>query len=105
MAYRKGGLSPSAVDRGYPYQVALLAELSLGKLGAAQDEFCKKLLRSVRGHTVFFEDRHYLVHCFGQKAHADAFMAEFGGEPFNPAERGKGLNWNKWYKGQSALKR
>ena len=102
MSRRKGELTPSAVDRGWPYQVILLAELSFGELGVAQAAFCKKLLRCDRGHSIFHEDRHYLVHCFAVRDHAEKFMAEYGGEWFDPRDRGKGLDWNKWYRGKSA---
>lgn len=101
MSRRKGELTPAAIDRGWPYQIALLQELSLGKLGSEQAEFCEKqkLLRCVRGHSVFYGDRHYNVHCFATKAGAEVFLERFGGEWFDPRERGKGLNWNRWYKG------
>ncbi|WP_313198243.1 hypothetical protein [Rhizobium sp.] len=99
MSRRKGELTPASIDRGWPYQIALLASLCQGQHSVRHAEFCKKLLRCHRGHSVFHEDQHYDVHCFAVKAHAEAFLAEFGGEWFDPAERGKGVNWNKWYKG------
>ncbi|WP_413711759.1 hypothetical protein [Rhizobium sp. Rhizsp82] len=103
MSRRKGEITPATIDRMYPHQVALLAELSLGKLGAEQDAFChgKRLLRCERMHFIFHEDRHYNVHCFATKAHAETFMEKYGGEPFDPKERGKGVNWNRWYRNQA----
>ncbi|MGO6851626.1 hypothetical protein ACCS68_14620 [Rhizobium beringeri] len=103
MTRRKGELTPAAIDRGWPFQIALLAELSGGKAGAEQAEFCEKqkLMRCVRGHTVFHEDRHYNVHCFATRAGAQAFLAQYGGEWFDPKERGKGVNWNRWNKGST----
>lgn len=100
MSKRKGELTPAAIDRGWPHQVALAAELSLGKLGEEQFEFCKRLMRCTRGHSVSFEDRHYNVHCFATKAGAEAFLERYGGEWFDPRERGKGVHWNRWYKGK-----
>jgi len=32
------------------------------------------------------------------KIFSNAFVAEFGGEWFDPKDRGKGIDWNKWYK-------
>jgi len=61
-------------------------------------------MRCVRGHSVFHEDRYYNVHCFSTKAEAEAFLAKFRGEWFDPRERGKCLNWNKWYKRENATK-
>lgn len=79
----------------------------MGKLLAAQMEFCakNKLMICVRGHGVFHEDRHYNVHCFATRACAARFMQEFGGEWFDPRDRGKGVHWNKWYKGQAESKK
>ncbi len=100
MSRRKGELSAGEIDRGWPYQVALPSEVGEGlEAQAAMSAFCKKLLRCDRGHSVFHEDRHYNVHCFAVKAHAEAFMAKFGGEWCDPRERGKGGNWNQWNKG------
>lgn len=56
---------------------------------------------SKRRPELLHEDRHYHVNCFATNAGAEAFMQEFGGEWFDPRERGKGLNWNQWYRGKS----
>lgn len=98
MTQRKGELTPAGVDRGWPHQVILLASLSLGKLGAEQAEFCKGLSLCVRRHSISHKDEHYLVHCFSLREDAATFMARYGGEWFDPRERGKGLHWNKWLK-------
>jgi len=63
------------------------------------------LMRCVRSHSVFHEDRHYNVLCFATRAGAVTFMEKFGGEWFDPRERGKGANWNKWYKGEASSKK
>ncbi|ARQ13133.1 hypothetical protein NXC12_PD00020 (plasmid) [Rhizobium etli] len=99
MSRRKGELTPSAIDRGWPFQIALPQELSSGKLYAEQMEYCEKNkpMRCVRGHSVN-------VHCFATKAGAEAFREKYGGEWFDPRERGKGVNWNKWYRGKSATR-
>lgn len=101
MSRRKGELTPAEIDRTHPHQIALLAELSLGKLGAEQAAFChgNRLLICARGHQVTYEDRHYNVHCFATRPHAEKFMEKFGGEWFDPRDRGKGANWHRWYKG------
>lgn len=101
MSRRKGELTPAGIDRGWPFQIALLAELSLGKAGEEQFEFCRELMRCSRGHSVFHNDRHYNVHCFATKAGAEAFLERFGGEWFDPRERGRGVNWSRWNKGSS----
>lgn len=102
MARRKGELTASAVDRSWPYQIALPSAVGSGLKGVAEmEKFCAKFLKAPRGHSVFHDDQHYNVHCFAVKGHAEAFMAEFGGEWFDPRDRGKGLYWNRWYKGQA----
>ncbi|TAY13844.1 hypothetical protein ELH96_19730 [Rhizobium leguminosarum] len=104
MSRRKGELTPAAIDRGWPFQVALPAELSKGKLGEEQALYCNRLMRCSRGHTVFHEDQHYNIHCFATKVGAEAFMAKYGGEWFDPRDRGRGADWNKWFKGRAASK-
>lgn len=102
MPNRKGELTAAGIDRGWPHQVALAAHLCTGKQSAAHDEFCRGLSRCVRGHSVRFEDVGYLVHCFSIRDDAVAFMVRFGGEWFDPRERGTGSNWFKWYKGSKS---
>ncbi|GEM_PF-720676 len=99
MSRRKGELTPSQIDVGWPYQVAIRGDLYVGKQAEALRARAQKLLYCPRGHSVFHDDIHYDVHCFATKPHAEAFMAEFGGEWFDPKDRGKGVNWNKWYRG------
>ncbi|QCL83893.1 hypothetical protein CFBP5875_04575 [Agrobacterium pusense] len=103
MNRRKGELTASAIDRGWPHQIALRESLSSGKRWMEMMEFCQKnrLMRCDRGHSVFFEDEHYNVHCFATKQGAEAFLEKYGGEWFDPRDRGKGLDWNKWYKGRA----
>ena len=98
MVYRKGELSSAGVDSGWPHQVALPARLCSGDNHALQREFCIRLELSLcpRGHSVFFKDEWYRVQCFADRAHAEAFLARFGGEWFDPRDRGRGRHWMKW---------
>ena len=102
MIYRKGELSPAAVDRGWPYQVALRADQCTGANFDKHRSFCaeKQLALCPRGHAVVFEGHDYNIFCFAEKAHAAEFMAAFGGEPFDPDERGRGRSWATWHKGK-----
>jgi hypothetical protein len=45
-----------------------------------------------------WEDEWFNVYCFKESAHADLFMARFGGETFDPKQRGKGARWARWMK-------
>jgi hypothetical protein len=104
MGYRKGELTPAGVDLGWPHQVARLHDLGTGKQGDVIHAFCKDLSLCVRGHRVVWENDWYNIYCFAQREHAEAFMAQFGGELFDPRERGRGHKWHFWYKGKFANK-
>jgi hypothetical protein len=56
-------------------------------------EFCRAhgLALSKHGHAVVWQKEWYQVFRFGEQAHAEQFMQEFGGEPMHPSERGKGM--------------
>jgi hypothetical protein len=95
MVYRKGELSPASVDRGWPYQVALPASVSLNGGYKIIHEFCKDLSLCPRGHSVFREEW-FNVYCFAQPEHAERFLARFGGQPFDPSMRGRGAKWAQW---------
>jgi hypothetical protein len=99
---RKGELTAAGIDRGWPFQVALDSALCTDKQTAIQDEFCKGLSRCVRGHSLCHDDKTLVVQCFSLKEDAEKFMAQFGGEWSDPRERGRGHQWNKWYKGKFA---
>lgn len=97
---RKGELSPAAIDRGWPHQVALPARFC--ERGGYEEihEFCKDLSLSSRGHSVF--DREWFnVYCFANAADAEKFIQRFGGEKFDPKQRGKGQNWARWKRRQA----
>ncbi|UVC08995.1 hypothetical protein IHQ71_28450 [Rhizobium sp. TH2] len=100
MVYRKGELSAAGIDRGWPYQVALPQEKCGSTNYDIHAEFNKCLSLCSRGHSVVFEDAWYNVFCYSLKEDAEAFMARFGGEWFDPRERGKGAKWMKWHKGE-----
>jgi len=96
MVYRKGELSPSAIDRGWPHQVALPASASLNGGYEVIHEFCNDLSLCSRGHSVAHNGEWFNVYCFSERTDAERFMARFGGEKFDPRQRGKGSNWAHW---------
>jgi hypothetical protein len=96
--YRKGELSPASVNRGWPYQVALPASACEQSGYKAIQDFCKDLSICSRGHSVFHGDQWFNVYCFAEPADAEKFMERFGGEKFDPRQRGKGSNWARWKK-------
>jgi len=83
---RKGELSSSSIDAGWPHQVALP-----NKQVAAQSPtiraFCAGLSLCIRGHTFVREIQHVDVFCFADLDHAQRFASEFGGELIDPKAR------------------
>jgi hypothetical protein len=77
-------------------QVALPASASLG--GGYKAIFCKDLTLCPRGHPVAHNGQWFKVYCFVEATDVEKFMKQFGGEKFDPKQRGKGSNWAKWYK-------
>lgn len=98
MARRKGELSNSELDRKWPHQVALAAEQVNGRNYPVLHAFCRELSVAPRGHSVNRDSIPYVVFCFADPAHADAFKKRFGGEPFDPKDRGRGSHWFEWRK-------
>jgi hypothetical protein len=86
------------VDAGWPHQVALPADQCSGKNTAIIHEFCRDLSLCSRGHSVMRDDEWFNVYCFTESVHADLFMQRFGGEKFDPKQRGKGAQWARWTK-------
>jgi len=93
---RKGELSPAAIDRGWLYQVALRAEECRGTHYRTLHAFCLGLSLCPRGHSVRYKDEWWHAFCFAEKAHAEAFCDRFGGEHFDPSERGRCKSWARW---------
>jgi len=44
------------------------------------------------------DDVTYSVFCFADVAHAELFCERFGGERFDPKDRGRGSAWFLWRK-------
>lgn len=55
MVYRKGELSPTMIDRGWPHQVALPASALLKGGYQVIHDFCRELSLCARGHSVCHE--------------------------------------------------
>jgi hypothetical protein len=99
MTRRKGELTANGIDRGWPYQVALEADKVAGRNYNFVHAFCRELSLTPRGHSVRRENIEYVVFCFADPAHADLFRKHFGGERFDPKDRGRGANWHQWRNG------
>ncbi|MGA8614369.1 MAG: hypothetical protein WB760_22385 [Xanthobacteraceae bacterium] len=98
MTRRKGELSGASIDQGWPHQVALPASASKGGGYKTIHDFCKNLSVCPRGHSLFHEGEWFQIYCFAKPDDAATFMQRFGGEKFDPSQRGKGSNWARWKK-------
>lgn len=98
MSRRKGELTGGVIDREWPHQVALPADQVLGQNYTVTHDFCRDLSLCTRGHSVRREGIEYHVFCFADAAHAELFRERFGGERFDPKDRGRGNAWYVWRK-------
>ena len=87
---RKGERSPTAVDQGWPHQVAVSATTSQGEGYKVVYGFCKELSLCSRGYS-FKRDREWWnVFCFAEREHAEKFKERLGGEWVETKKRGRG---------------
>jgi hypothetical protein len=98
MGRRKGELTAAGIDPGWPHQVAVPATDCTGSHGRFMEAFCLDLSVCERHHSVFHEDKWWIVFCFADAEHAEKFRVRFGGEQFDPNDRGRGASWARWYK-------
>ena len=96
MGRRKGEITSAAIDRDFPFQVALAADQVSGKSFELIQIACVALSCAPRNHSVRRDDRQYIVFCFATEIDAHGFKTMFGGEDFNPKERGCGRFWFQW---------
>lgn len=99
---RKGELSPAGVDRGWPHQVAV--ELPSGHGYGHIPSVGPLSSLCPRGHELTYNGKRYRVFCFSDPDQAARFREIMGGEVFDPRDRGRGRNWNTWYKGRGAAR-
>lgn len=95
---RKGELSPAAIDQEWPHQIARPASACEGGGYKMIHAFCEQLSLCPRGHAVFHDGQWFNIYCFAEAADAEKFTQRFGGETFDPKQRGKGNNWARWNK-------
>ena len=89
MTRRKGELSKGAIDRGWPHQVAMLAERCTGHNYRTHHYFIDQECPShcPRGQGFYREGIWFNVFCFADRADAEKFQHRFGGEFIDPKDR------------------
>ena len=90
-------MTAARIDREFPFQVAM-TEKQRNWASTTVDHFCRIHDLSVApfGHSVCIDNDTYVVTCFAQPEHAEAFRRAFDGYRFDPRDRGRGHNWMKW---------
>lgn len=85
----KGELSSSAIDSGWPHQVALPEPAYVGRNFPIVHGFIASegLSLCARGHGFYRNGVHHHVFCFAEEEHAQRFHARFGGERMTPDTR------------------
>ena len=97
-------MANSAIDRAYPYQVALPDDICCMHNLAMITEFCRKrgLIHLTRHVTAIWpngKQEHYRLHCFADLASAESFKDHFGGVMFDPKRnRENGLARGAWHR-------
>ena len=100
VAYRKGELTRKAVDRDWPYQVAL-PHLEVIEIFDAVEIFYSTLRsRSPRRAAVVKDGVIFNLYCFSEEADAEKFRVRFKGLKFDPTWRGKGDAESHWVGGK-----
>ena len=93
---RRGELSKTAIDRGWPYQVAVISipgqDIGHLHLSGPFSSLCS------RRHRVGDGTSSYEVLCFADRAQADAFRETIKGETFDPRDR----VGQRWMRGRGA---
>lgn len=94
MSRPRGQPSPTAVDHGWPHQVALPVDRCTGKNRDAAYEIMKGLSAHWKPHDVTDGQDGYHVFCFSLLEDALHFKEACGGIPFYPEDR-KGRTWKR----------
>jgi hypothetical protein len=98
---RRRELSPSRIDRDWPYQIVPKAN-DYRQNGTAMHAFCADLSLCPLGHSYVENDEWMRVFCFAEKAHAERFQTPFGGAWFDPSRKRRGPGWSKKEPGQKS---
>jgi hypothetical protein len=98
---RRGELSKSSIDTGWPHQVALPNTQAAAQSPAIR-AFVDGLSLCNRGHTFVRDSQYMNVFCFADREHAQRFASEFGGEIIDPKDRPRWPNRKTPRKGTQA---
>jgi len=94
---RKGELSPAAIDRTYPHQIAVPSLIVSGSFAALQAWLPGRSAAPRRRSVVGPDDEWWTIFAFRCATDASDFQACFGGAVYDPAERDPAI-WQRWHK-------
>ncbi|WP_144224649.1 hypothetical protein [Mesorhizobium amorphae] len=97
----KGIITDAGIDRRWPYQVALHAEVCAGDQFAEKHEFACTLNEAPRRRMVMKKEptgysQRYILFCFAAEEDADAFAIRFEGYHFDPTKDRVSRKSNVW---------
>ncbi len=98
MIRRKGELSAAGDRSGLAAPDRVAGKGKQGRWLQGDSRLLQELSICPRGHSVFHDGEWFHVYCFAEPKDAAKFMQRFGGETFDPKQRGKGNNWARWKK-------
>ena len=82
MTRRRGQPSRRMIDRDFPYQVLVSADLVRGFVLNKVDHFHTQMEIPMKSRSIRRDDFWWTIYCFANPRHADAFHLIFGGELF-----------------------
>jgi hypothetical protein len=74
---RRGKPTAAGIDRGWPHQVVVPATECTSSHGRFMEAFRLDLSVCERHHSVFHEDKWWIVYCFADPEHAKKFRVRF----------------------------
>ena len=89
MVYRKGELSKSTMDKEWPHHVAHHTPGGGWKRFHDLEAYCYAVAACPRFHSLAEWSLHHTIFCFREAAHAEDFIALFGGFRIEPSERAR----------------
>lgn len=94
---RKGELSPAAIDRTYPHQIAVPSLVVSGSFAALQAWLPERSAAPRRRSVVGPDDEWWTIFAFKAADDAADFKAQFGGIDYDPQGRDRTV-WQRWSK-------
>ncbi|ARP98255.1 hypothetical protein CAK95_03475 [Pseudorhodoplanes sinuspersici] len=103
VVHRKGELTRKAVDRDWPYQVAL-PHLDVIEIFSRSGDFLWRTSFACASSRRRCERWRFNLYCFSDEADAEKFRVRFNDLKFDPTWRGRGDAKNRWVGGNDYVR-